>query len=97
MLQATWVASSYKFKAKGSQAASFANNVVTTDNTSNVSVNLTLLEYQQLLSLLNSHSHFGTQAPQEGGSDTHQVANIVTPPTIGLQEHEVQVFGQLIP
>ena len=52
-------------------------------------MNLTLLEYQQLLSLLNSHSHFGTQAPQEWGSDTHQVANIITQSSIGLQEHEV--------
>ena len=52
-------------------------------------MNLTYSEYQQLLSLLNSHSHFGTQAPQEGGSNTHQVANIITQPTIGLQEHEV--------
>ena len=39
--------------------------------------------------MLNSHSHFGTQAPPGGGSDTHQVANIITQPTIGLQEHEV--------
>ena len=53
------------------------------------SVNLTRSEYQQLLSLLNSHSHFGTQAPPEGGSETHQVANIITQPTIALQGHEV--------
>ena len=52
-------------------------------------MNLTHSEHQQLHSLLNSHSHFGTQAPQEGGSNTHQVVNIITQPTIGLQEHEV--------
>ena len=50
---------------------------------------MTRSEYQQLLSLLNSHSHFGTQAPPGGGSDTHQVANIITQPTIALQGHEV--------
>ena len=69
---------SYKFKTKGSQAGSVANNVMATDNSPDESVNLTNSKYQQLLSLLNSHSHFGTQAPQEGGSDTHQVANIIT-------------------
>ena len=42
-----------------------------------------------MLSLLNSHSHFGTQAPPKGGSDTHEVANVITQPTIGLQEHKV--------
>ena len=88
---------SYKFKTKGSQASSFANNVVATNNSPDESVNLTRSEYQRLLSLLNSHSHFGTQTPQEGGSDTHQVANIITQPTIGLQEHEIQIFGQLLP
>ena len=72
---------SYKFKNKGSQATSFANNVVASLDES---VNLTRSEYQQLLSLLNSHSHFGTQAPPEGGSNAHQVANIITQPTIGL-------------
>lgn len=50
----------YKFKPKGSQAGSFANNVVATDNSPDESVNLTRSEYQQLLSLLNSQSHFGT-------------------------------------
>ena len=52
-------------------------------------MNLTRSEYQQLLGLLNSYSHFGTQAPLEGGSNTHQVANIITQPTIGFQEYEV--------
>ena len=80
---------SYKFKNKGSQATSFANNVVAADASLDESVNLTCSEYQQLLSLLNSHSHFGTQAPPGGGSDTHQVANIITQPTIALQGHEV--------
>ena len=43
MLQATWVPS---IKTKGSQASSFANNVVETDNSPNESVNLTRSEYQ---------------------------------------------------
>ena len=68
----------YKFKNKGSQATSFANNVVATDASLDESVNLIRSEYQQLLSLLNSHSHFGTQAPPGRGSDTHQVTNIIT-------------------
>ena len=71
----------YKFKNKAPQAASFANNVVTADASLDESVNLTQSEYQQLLGLLNSHSHFGTQATPGGGSDTHQVANIITQPT----------------
>ena len=79
----------YKFKNKGSQATSFANNVVATDASLDESVNLTHSKYQQLLSLLNSHSHFGTQAPQAGGSNTNQVANIITQLTIALQDHEV--------
>ena len=74
----------YKFKTKGSQASSFANNVVATDTSLDESVNLTRSEYQQLLGLLNSYSHFGTQAPPEGGSNAHQVANIITQPTIGF-------------
>ena len=45
---------SYKFKNKGSQATSFANNVVATDTSLDESVNLSHSEYQQLLSLLNS-------------------------------------------
>ena len=91
MLQASRVPPppGYKFKNKGSQATSFANNVVAADASLDESVNLTCSEYQQLLSLLNSHSHFGTQAPPGGGSDTHQVANIITQPTIALQGHEV--------
>ena len=76
--------SGYKFKNKGSQASPFANNVVATDTSLDESVNLTRSEYQQLLGLLNSYSHFGTQAPPERGSNTHQVANIITQPTIGL-------------
>ena len=42
--------------------------------------------------MLNSHSHFGTQATLGGDSDTHQVANIITQPTqssFALQGHEV--------
>ena len=76
--------SGYKFKTKGSQVGSFANNVITTNTSLDESVNLTRSEYQQLLGLLNSYSHFGTKAQPEGGSNTHQVANIITQPTIGL-------------
>ena len=79
----------YKFKNKGSQATPFANNVIAINASLDESVNLTRLEYQQLLRLLNSHSHFGTQAPPKRGFDTHQVVNIITQPTIGLQEQEV--------
>ena len=60
MLQTTWYPPSYKFKTKGSQASSFANNIVETHNFPNESVNLTRSQYQKLLSLLNSHKHFGT-------------------------------------
>ena len=42
-------------------------------------VNLTRAEYQQLLGLLNSQCHFGT----------HQVANIITQPSVDLQGHEL--------
>ena len=76
--------SGYKFKNKGSQVGSFANNVIATDTSLDESVNLTHSEYQQLLGLLNSYSHFSTKAPPEGGSNTHQVANILSQPTIGL-------------
>ena len=79
----------YKFKNEGSQATSFANNVVAADTSLDESVNLTHSEYQQSLSLLNTHSHFGTQAPPGGASDPHQIANIIIHPTIALQGHEV--------
>ena len=41
-----------------------------------------------MLGLLNSHGHFGTQVPPEVASDTHQVTNIITHSSIGLQGHE---------
>ena len=78
----------YKFKYKGQQASSFANNAVVVEDNSKQGVNLTHVEYQQLLGLLNSHGHFGTQSPLEVDSDTHQVANIVTQSSIGLQGHD---------
>ena len=52
-------------------------------------VNLNQAEYQQLLGLLNSQCHFGTQAPPEVVADTHQVANIITQPSVDLQGHEL--------
>jgi len=79
---------SYKFKSKGQQASSFANNAVVVEDNSNQGVNLTHVEYQQLLGLLNSHGHFGTQSPLEVDLDTHQVANIITQSSIGLQGHD---------
>ena len=52
-------------------------------------VSLTKSEYQQLLGLLNSNCHFGTQGPFEGVANTHQVANIITQPSFDLQGHEI--------
>ena len=56
---------SYKFKStKGQVAATlppFANNVIASEDDASGGVSLTKSEYQQLLSLLNSNCHFGTQ------------------------------------
>ena len=52
-------------------------------------VSLTKSEYQQLLGLLNTNCHFGTQGPSEGATDTHQVANIITQPSFDLHGHEI--------
>lgn len=53
----------YKFKNKGQQGgSSFANSVVVTDNFEE-NVSLAREEYQQLLGLMNSQNHFGTQTP----------------------------------
>ena len=41
-----------------------------------------------MLGLLNSQGHFGTQAPPKVATDTHQVANIITQSSIGLQGHQ---------
>ena len=57
----------YKFKNK---SQTFACNLVTTEDTSNEPVSLTRAEYQQLVGLLNSQCHFGTQAPPEASLAT---------------------------
>ena len=83
----------YKFKStKGQVAAAlppFANNVIAPEDDASGGVSLTNSEYQQLLSLLNSNCHFGTQGPSEGAADTHQVVNIITQPSFDLQGHEI--------
>jgi len=83
----------YKFKfAKGQAAAAllpFANNVIAFEDDASEGVSLTKSNYQELLGLLNSNCHFGTQGPSEGVVDTHQVANIITQPSFDLQEHEI--------
>ncbi|XP_075644201.1 uncharacterized protein LOC142615338 [Castanea sativa] len=82
----------YKFKsAKGqpSSALPFANNVIASEEDASEGVSLTKSEYQQLLGLLNSKCHFGTQGPFEGAADTHQVANIITQSSLDLQGHEI--------
>ena len=82
---------SYKFKKKGQQGgnSSFVSNVVTTDSSSEESFSLTQAEYQQFLGLLNSHNHFGKQASQESTSGAHQVATIITQPSLDFQGHEM--------
>ena len=82
----------YKFKTKGQSAgssSSFANNVVAIEDSSSEAVNLTCAKYHQLIGLLNSQCHFGTQAPLKVAADTHQVANIFTQPSLGLQGYEL--------
>ena len=63
--------------------------MVATDNCYEETVNLTRAEYQQLLGLLNSQNHFGTQAPQEPASNAPQVATIITQPSLDFQGHEM--------
>ena len=86
----------YKFKsAKGQVAAAlppFANNVIASEHDASEGVSLTKSNYQQLLGLLNSNYHFGTQGPSEGVADTHQVANIITQPSFNLQKHEISTI-----
>ena len=83
----------YKFKYAKGQASTtlppFANNVIASEDDASEGANLTKSEYQQLLGLLNSKYHFGTQGPFEGAADTHQVANIITQPSFDLQGHEI--------
>ena len=52
----------YKFKNKGQQGGNlpYANNAAVTNTCSEEVVSLSRAEYQQLLGLLNSQSHFGT-------------------------------------
>ena len=57
----------YKFKNK---SQTFASNLVTTEDSSNEPISLTRAEYQQLVGLLNSQCHFGTQAPTESSLAT---------------------------
>ena len=72
----------YKFKSAKGQASTtlppFANNVIASEDDASEGVSLIKSKYQQLLGLLNSKCHFGTQGPSEGVADTHQVANIIT-------------------
>ena len=73
----------YKFKNK---SQTFASNLVTTEDTSNEPVSLTKAKYQQLVGLLNSQCHFGTQAPLEASlAITYQVARIITQPPLVSQ------------
>ncbi|XP_075654654.1 uncharacterized protein LOC142624789 [Castanea sativa] len=73
----------YKFKSK---SHTFASDLVATEDSSNEFVSLTRAEYQQLVGLLNSQCHFGTQAPPEASlTTTHQVASIITQPPLGSQ------------
>ena len=59
----------YKFKSKAG-STTFANNVIAVEEGSNECVSLTKVEYQQLIGLLNSQCHFGTQAPLEAVVET---------------------------
>ena len=79
---------SYKFK-NNTSSTTFANNAIAVDQGSNEGVSLTKAEYQQLIGLLNSQCHFGTQAPPKTAVKTPQVANIIAQSSIGLQGHEL--------
>ena len=74
----------YKFKNKGGQH--FANNVIAVEDHAGEPVTLTKAQYQQLVGLLNSQCHFGTQAPPKACLDTpHQVATLITQPSRDVQ------------
>ena len=76
--------SGYKFKNKGGQP--FANNVIAAEDHANELVTLTKAQYQQLVGLLNSQCHFGTQAPPGACLDnSHQAATIITQPSMDVQ------------
>lgn len=78
-----------KNKAQSVGSSSFAHNVVAVEDSSSEVVNFTKVEYQQLIGLLNSQCHFGTQAPPEVATKTHQVTNIIAQPSLGLLGHEL--------
>ena len=78
----------YKFKNKAG-TTTFANSTFAVEEGSSEGVSLTKAEYQQLIGLLNSQCHFGTQAPPEAVVETPQVANIIAQPSIGIQSHEL--------
>ena len=78
----------YKFKNKAS-STTFAKNVIVVNQGSDEGVSLTKAEYQQLIGLLNSQCHFGTQAPLEIVVETPQVVNIIAQSSIGLQGHKL--------
>ena len=73
----------YKFKNKAG-TTTFANSAIAVEEGSSEGVSLTKAEYQQLIGLLNSQCHFGTQAPPEADVETPQVANIIAQPSIEL-------------
>ena len=77
---------SYKFKNKAQSvvSSSFANIAVTVEDSSSEGVSLTKAKYQQLIGLLNSQCHLGTQAPLEVAVETPQVANIIAQPSLDL-------------
>ena len=93
----------YKFKNKGQQSghSSFASNVVSTECNNEGNFSLTKSEYQQLLGLINSQNHFGTQASQEFTPSVPQVATIITQPpsqpSLDLQGHEMSGISSPIP
>ena len=78
----------HKFKNKAG-STTFANNVIAVGQGSDEGVSVTKAEYQQLIELLNSQCHFGTQAPLETAVKTPKVANIIAQSSIGLQGHEL--------
>ena len=79
----------YKFKNKGGQPP-FANNVIAAEDHASEPVTLTKVQYQQLIGLLNSQCHFGTQAPPETCLDNaHQAATIITQPLLDIQAQTV--------
>ncbi|XP_075658822.1 uncharacterized protein LOC142628657 [Castanea sativa] len=78
----------YKFKNKGGQP--LANNVIAAEDHASEPITLTKTEYQQLIGLLNSQCHFGTQAPPEAClNNTPQVATVITQPSVTVPAQEL--------